>query len=283
MDEDIDYDWDENDNINEELDEDEKKDNFMHKDPKRIAKRNEEKAKEEAETQIEKSEFDKKCEKLQNTFEEYNLNAESEVTIEWGKKVEANTNLAWDYDKTLKIGWQFPFTIPAIPIFQFRIGIKAQIYFKITIGIQISFSAEKKEEKKEKKVNFDINPFGEISVGVKMDITAEVGAYTGFLDAYAGIEGTLLDAKIQIKEYYYLLKGYLDFYVNVLVRCLQFRIYAEILIQIKLIFYTLKVRQKLYEESFGLQYPALNLYYYIKLNFFGQKMEEKKGIDSWKN
>ena len=112
-------------------------------------------------------------------MEKLHLKAETEITFNWKeRKLDVNTNLAWDYDKTFRIGWQFPFCIPAIPVLQFRIGIKVSLYFKITVGIQIIFEMDKD------KFSINVNPYIDLSVGVKCDVTAEVGLFSAFFDAY---------------------------------------------------------------------------------------------------
>ena len=277
MKDDIAYDWDKDDSDNEELDDDAKKTNHMYKSQKRIDKKKEEdekKAKEKAEKGVKESEFSKKCKDIKQKMDDLHMKSETEITFELGKKFEANTNLAWDYDQTFKFGWQFPFCLPAIPCIQFRIGIKVEIYFKITIGLQISFKVDK-ENKEEAEIDFNINPFLETSVGIKLDITAQVGAFTGFIDASAGIDGTLLDAKAEIKLYFYLLKGNFDFYVSIKISCLQFRVYADVIVRIWVIFHTFIIKKSLFEKSFGLNSPLVHIYYYLKKDFNGQVLEEK--------
>ena len=274
QDDDIDYDWDDKDNINEETKEDEKGTNFMYKDPDRIAKKKEERNARQTTRQTQDSDLEKKCKKLKKKMDEYHLKAETEISFEWGKKVEANTNLAWEWDKTLKLGWQFPFCLPVLPAIQFRIGIKIELYFKITVALQLNFKAEKEND--QWKDSLDLNFIVDLSFGIKMDVTAQVGAFFGFLSAYGGIDGTLLEAKVQVKFSVYIFRTYYEFYVALTISCLKFRIYAEALVKISLIFHTIKIKKTLYEKLFGLESPVLYLYYYVKLDFFCQVMDEKK-------
>ena len=190
--------------------------------------------------------------------------------------MEVNTNLAWEWDKTFKIGWQFPFYFAVLPALQFRIGIKIQLSLKITIGLQINFKKEKENDIW--KEQLDLNFIVDISFGIRMDVTAQVGFFTGFLDVYGGIDGTLLEAKVQVKFSVYIFRGHYEFYAALTISCLQFRIYAEVLVQIDLWFYTIKLKKNLYERVFGLDSPALYLYYYVKLDFWSQVMDEKKEI-----
>ena len=204
-------------------------------------------------------------------MEDAHVKAETEITFDLSKKqFDINTNLAWDYDKTIKAGWQFPFHLPAIPIIQFRIGIKFAIYFRIVIGVKINF------QYKDGETDFDIIPNIGLTVGVKLDITAEVGAYAGFINVYAGIQGTLLDAKAEVKLEQYQLKGYSDFYSGITISCLQFRVYAEAEVKI----FWVRVKKTFFDQSYGLTKPLLSLYYYVRLSFDGQVLDEKKDASS---
>ena len=100
-------------------------------------------------------------------MEELHIKAETEITFEWGKKVEASPNLAWNYGKTIKLGWQFPFCLPLLPDIKFKIGIKFQLYFKATIGFQINFKSEK-DDSGDWNTDFDLNFIIDFSIGIKM-------------------------------------------------------------------------------------------------------------------
>ena len=209
-------------------------------------------------------------------MEKLNLKAETEITFNWKeKKLDISTNLAWEYEKAFRSGYQFPFCLPAIPAFQFRIGLKSSLYFKITIGIQSVFEMDKD------KFTINVNPYIDLSVGTKIEIVAEIGLFTGFLDAYGGISGTMLDAKAQVKEYFYLLKGYLEFYSAVNVYALRFRIYVEVVVKINLIFYSIKIKNVIYDKAFGADKPFYEAFYYIKVSFKGQLLDEAKDANKY--
>ena len=54
------------------------------------------------------------------------------------------------------------------------------------------------------------------------------------------------------------------------------------MLQIKLIFWTIKIKKTLLEESFGLKTPLFNAYYYVKLNFKSQVLQESSDAKLWK-
>ena len=242
---------------------------------KLFKKKKEKEAKKEAEKKTKESEFSKKTKEIKKAVEDAHVKAETEITFDLSKKqFDIKANFAWDYDKTIKAGWQFPFSLPAIPIIQFRIGIKFAIYFRIVIGVKINF------QYKDGETDFDIIPNIGLTVGVKLDITAEVGAYAGFINVYAGIQGTLLDAKAEVKLEQYQLKGYSDFYSGITISALQFRVYAEVEIKVELVFWTIRYKKTFFDQSYGLTKPLLSLYYYVRLSKDGQVLDEKKDASS---
>ena len=131
------------------------------------------------------------------------------------------------------------------------------------------------------KPDFIISFYVTFTIGLRLSVTAEAGVYTGFLDVYAGVEGVLLDVTAQAKFYVYFNKLYYEFYTNFRISSLQFRIYVEVLVQIFLIFYTIKIKKSLFDKSFGLTTPLLNMYYYVKLNFKSQVLEESNEAKLW--
>ena len=219
----------------------------------------------------------KKTKKLQEKLEKIHFEAETEITFSFKeRKFAISTKANWKYEKSIKIGWQFPFSFPVVPFIQIRIGIKAELGFKIEIGIQMDFKYEKGE------ADFVISFYITFSLGIKLSVTAEAGIYTGFLDAYAGVQGVLLDATAQLRFFIYYNKLYLEFYTNFRITALQFRVYIEVLIQIWLIVYTIKTRKTLFDESYGLTTPVVNVYYYVKLNFKSQVLQESSDAKLWK-
>ena len=277
MKEGIDYGWDDKDSDNEEIDDDEKKNNLMSKNSKRIAKKKLEDAKKESKKKEEESEFKKKAKKLEETMEELHLEAETEISFSFKeRKFALSTKVNWKYEKSLKIGWQFPFSFPVVPFIQIRIGIKAELGFKIEIGIQMDFKYEKGE------ADFVISFYITFSMGIKLSVTAEAGIYTGFIDAYAGVQGVLLDATAQLRFFIYYNKLYLEFYTNFRITALQFRVYVEVLVEANLIVWKIRYKKTLFDESYGLTTPVVNVYYYVKLNFKGQVLEESSDARRWK-
>ena len=132
------------------------------------------------------------------------------------------------------------------------------------------------------EADFVISFYVTFTIGLRLSVTAEAGVFTGFLDVYAGVEGVLLDVTAQFRFYVYFNKLYYEFYTNFRISSLQFRIYVEVLVQIPLIFWTIKIKKTLYEKSFGLTTPLLNIYYYVKLNFKSQVLQESKDAKLWK-
>ena len=277
MKEGIDYGWDDKDSDNEKISDDEKKTNLMSKNSKRIARKKLEEAKKESHKKEEESEFKKKTKKLQEKLEKIHFEAETEITFSFKeRKFAISTKAGFKFEKSLKMGWQFPFSFPVVPFIQIRIGIKAELGYKLEIGIQMDFKYEKGE------ADFVISFYVTFSIGIKLSVTAEAGIYTGFLDAYAGVQGILLDATAQFRFFVYFNKVYYEFYTNFRIAALQFRVYVEVLVQIKLIFWTIKIRKSLFDQSYGLTTPVFNAYYYVKLNFKSQVLEESSDARLWK-
>ena len=54
------------------------------------------------------------------------------------------------------------------------------------------------------------------------------------------------------------------------------------MLQIKLIFWTIKIKKSLLDKSFGLTTPLFNAYYYVKLNFKSQVLQESSDVKLWK-
>ena len=277
MKEGIEYNWDDKDSDNEELKDDDKKTNKMYKNEKRIAQKKKEEEKKKSEKKEEESEFKKKCKALGKKMEELHLSAETEITFSFkDRQFGISTKGGWSYDITLKFGWQFPFYFPAVPFLQIRVGIKVELGFKIEIGIQMDFKYDNGD------MDFVISFYVTFSIGLKLSVTAQAGLFTGFLDAYAGIEGVLLDVTAQFRFFVYFNKLYYEFYTNFRISALQFRVFVEVVLQIKLIFWTIKIKKTLLEEKFGLKTPLFNAYYYVKLNFKSQVLQESSDAKLWK-
>ena len=276
MKEGIEYGWDDSDSDNEEIDEDNKS-NAMYKSSKRIAEKKKEDAKKESEKKQEESKFKKKCKELSEKMEELHLSAETEITFSLAdRSFGMSTKVGWSYEKSVKFGWQFPFSFPVVPFIQIRIGIKVELGFKIEIGIQMDFKYENDE------ADFVISFYITFRIGLKLSVTAEAGLFTGFLDVYAGIEGVLLDVSGQFRFFIYYNKLYLEFYTNFRITALQFRVYVEVLVEANLIVWKIRYKKTLFDESYGLTTPVVNVYYYVKLNFKGQVLEESSDARRWK-
>ena len=210
-------------------------------------------------------------------MEELHLSAETEITFSLAdRSFGMSTKVGWSYEKSVKFGWQFPFSFPVVPFIQIRIGIKAELGFKIEIGIQMDFKYEKGE------ADFVISFYITFSMGIKLSVTAEAGIYTGFIDAYAGVQGVLLDATAQLRFFIYYNKLYLEFYTNFRITALQFRVYVEVLVEANLIVWKIRYKKTLFDESYGLTTPVVNVYYYVKLNFKSQVLQESSDAKLWK-
>ena len=248
----------------------------MDKNSKSKAEMNLEDAKQESNKKQKESDFSKKCKKLEDKMEELHLKAETEITFSFKeRKFAVSTHAGWEYEKSIEFGWQFAFCFPVVPFVQMRIGIKVKLGFKIGIGIQLIFKYENNQP------DFTISFYVTFSIGLKLAVTAEAGVYTGFLDVYAGVEGILLDVTCQFRFYVYFNKLCYEFYTNFRISALQFRIYVEVLVQIWLVFYTVKIKKTLYDQSYGLTTPLLNMYYYVKLNFKSQVLQESHDATLW--
>ena len=165
------------------------------------------------------------------------LSAETEITFSFKeRKFAVSTKAGWEYEKSVKFGWPFPFSFPSVPFVQIRIGIKVQLGFKIGIGIQMDFKYENN------KSDFVISFYVTFTIGLRLSVTAEAGVFTGFLDVYAGVEGVLLDVTAQFRFYVYFNKLYYEFYTNFRISALQFRVFVEVLVQIFLVVYTIKIK-----------------------------------------
>ena len=210
-------------------------------------------------------------------MEKIHFEAETEITFSFKeRKFAISTKAGFKFEKSLKMGWQFPFSFPVVPFIQIRIGIKVELGFKIEIGIQMDFKYEKGE------ADFVISFYVTFSIGIKLSVTAEAGIYTGFIDAYAGVQGVLLDATAQLRFFIYYNKLYLEFYTNFRITALQFRVYVEVLVEANLIVWKIRYKKTLFDESYGLTTPVVNVYYYVKLNFKGQVLEESSDARRWK-
>ena len=161
-----DYSWDDEDNYNAKKDPKDKT-NYMIR---RKTQQDDNKV-ENTQTEKEKSKFARKTEECQKKMEDLHLKLETEIKLNlFDKSLSIALNFAWDYSKDIHGGWQFPITFPACPIVQIRIGFKFTVYFRIVIGLQISFSTGV-----DKDTEFEIKPYTEISVGAKIDGIAEGG------------------------------------------------------------------------------------------------------------
>jgi hypothetical protein len=131
------------------------------------------------------------------------------------------------------------------------------------------------------KPDFVISFYVTFAIGLRLSVTAEAGVYAGFLAAYAGVEGVLLDVTAQFRFYVYFNKLYYEFYTNFRISALQFRVYVEVVVNIWLVFYTITIKKSLYDKSFGLTTPLLNMYYYVKLSFKNQVLQESHDAKLW--
>ena len=61
-------------------------------------------------------------------MEELHLAAESEITFSFKeRKFAISSKAGWEYEKSVKFGWQFPFSFPAVPFVKIRIGFNLDL------------------------------------------------------------------------------------------------------------------------------------------------------------
>ena len=70
-------------------------------------------------------------------------------------------------------------------------------------------------------------------------------------------------------------------FIQIRISALQFRIYVEVLVQIWLVFYTVKIKKTLYDQSYGLTTPLLDMYYYVKLSFKNKVLQDSNDAKLW--
>ena len=130
-----DYDWDDDDDDNSGIENDEN--SFMYKREK--TKKEEKKS--DSDNKETKSGFVKKAEELKQKMADLGLKAETEIkfNLENWSEISINNNFVWELKKEIKAGWQHPFCFPAVPIFQIRVGFKYSVYFRLSIGLQVTF------------------------------------------------------------------------------------------------------------------------------------------------
>ena len=258
-----DYGWDDADNDNEKWDESDKN-NYM---TRRKQKKNEQ-LEDELEQEEKQSSYVKKTKELRKKMDDLHLKFESEIKVNWDNLLETTVTTEAGYEKTdeIKFGWQHPFVVPMVPIVQFRLGFKVSIYFRITLGILINIGGSDPDKRFELKVHI------EFRVGAKLDLIAEGGLYGGIAKVVGGIEGTLFDANVGLRLYVYILDGFHEIYINLSINAIKIRGYAETEIDI----YIYKSKLVLFEKEFGLKVPLLNMYYYLKVDFWGQVLESEK-------
>ncbi len=106
---------------------------------------------------------------------------------------------------------QFPIIFLALSQLQFRCGIKFELYLSLKIGVEISFNF--KVEDGNFKLSIGIGLLIDFSLGIKLNIFAEVGFYGAVLSIKGGIEGTIADVRTGFKLSFNLMEFYLDFYI----------------------------------------------------------------------
>ena len=141
-----------------------------------------------------------------------------------------------------------------------------EVIIRITLGILINIGGSDPDKRFELKVHI------EFRVGAKLDLIAEGGLYGGIAKVVGGIEGTLFDANVGLRLYVYILDGFHEIYINLSINAIKIRGYAETEIDI----YIYKSKLVLFEKEFGLKVPLLNMYYYLKVDFWGQVLESEK-------
>ena len=117
----------------------------------------------------------------------------------------------------------------------------------------------------------------DFSVGVKVNVRAEIGLFSGFLNVYGGVEGTIFDARAGIRFFLSVKDGYVDLYIYFQLNSFLFKIFIEV--QVKVVFW--KIRIVLYENEFSfLKNPLFQCSFFIRFNWHEEYIQPIKGCDS---
>jgi len=140
------------------------------------------------------------------------FSVETQITYEfknwsnWEIKIKTNAAKEWGWDE--HTSYQFPIVFAAFPAFQLRFGIKIELYVKLKIGIEIGLNL--KMVNGNFKPSFDISLIIDFSLGIKVNVLAEVGLYGGVAFLIGGIKGTLADINSGLR----ILINFVDKYTN---------------------------------------------------------------------
>ena len=122
--------------------------------------------------------------------------------IYFNLKIEAKA----EYSKDKKWGHEIIIAFPAFPLFQMRIGIKFEIGFKVTFGVEIALERNKKSG-----FGWQIKIKFEFVLYAKLVAYAQAGIYVGQKPVefalYCVINGTIIEARVRFKLYLYINKN----------------------------------------------------------------------------
>ena len=210
---------------------------------------------------------------LEKKFEKWKVSVETEIKFDLENlTLSIKTSGKKEWGKDGHFGYQYPLYFPAFPLFQFRFGFKFEIYIKFIFGIELLLDASKKDG-----LSADFRVLLEFSVGVKVNVRAEIGLFSGFLNVCGGVEGTIFDARAGIRIYLSVKDGYADLYIYFQLNSFLFKIFIEV--QVKVVFW--KIRIVLYEKEFSfLKNPLFQCSFFIRFNWHEEYILPIKGCDS---
>ena len=146
---------------------------------------------------------------LEKKLEKWKVSVETEIKFDLENlTLSIKTSGKKELGKDGHFGYQYPLYFPAFPLFQFRFGFKFEIYIKFIFGIELLLDASKKDG-----LSADFRVLLDFSVGVKVNVRAEIGLFSGFLNVYGGVEGTIFDARAGIRFFLSVKDGYVDLYI----------------------------------------------------------------------
>ena len=215
-----------------------------------------------------------KLEKLAKKMQKAKISLESEITYEfknwsnWEKKIKTNAAKEWGWDD--HASYQFPIVFAAFPALQFRFGIKIELYVKLKIGIEIALNL--KMVNGNFKPSLDISLLIDFSLGIKVNVFAEVGLYGGVASLRGGIEGTLADVKLGLRILINFVDKYTDIYIYILFNAFRFTVYIVEEVDFKI----WKGSAKLVDISFGMDKPLFECSFLIRFNFYLENSEPVK-------
>ena len=203
---------------------------------------------------------------------------ETSVDVSLGLKIknwqiyfDIHVVLKSELHKDKKWGTECIMSFPSFPLFQLKIGIRFEIGFTISIGVEGTFTRDEKEG-----YSFGFKVLVEFEIYAKLIAYAQAGLFVGKeklgMSVYGGIDGTILDARTGFKLYIYLTKNENEFYLYFNLYIFQARAYIET--KVKILFVNWK--ETIVEKKFGMTTPIIGLGLYFKYNYYGEVIEKRE-------